>query len=146
MTLLFVRWTALAISLPYFLAGLIGCGGDGIVRYPVAGKVTYQGQEVQAGAIIFEPDISVGQIAPTCFARIENGSFQTAHDESPTTGKYKVRVMGYDKSKMRTDAAPGEIIDLPELFPEYSLEANIPVPDGRLDIEVPVSRARGKGK
>jgi hypothetical protein len=54
--------------------------------------------------------------------------------------------MGYDKSKMRTDAAPGEIIDLPELFPEYSVEVDIPVPNGRLDIEVPTaSRSRGSG-
>ena len=96
---------------------------------------------------MFEPDASVGKIAPTCFARIENGSYQTARAESPTTGKYKVRVMGYDKSKMKKDAAVGEIIELPELFPEYALEAEIPVPGGRLDIEVPAgSRSRGKGK
>lgn len=140
------RRFTVAFILSISIAVAAGCGGDGIVRHPVSGKVTFQGQEVQAGAIIFEPDVSVGQIAPTTFARIENGSYQTARDESPTTGKYKVRVMGYDKSKMRTDAAPGEIIDLPELFPEYALEANIPVPNGRLDIEVPAGRTHGKGK
>ena len=60
--------------------------------------------------------------------RSQNGAYQTAPTESPTTGKYKVRVMGYDKSKMRTDAAPGEIIEMPELFPEYAFDAEIPPP------------------
>jgi len=129
-----------------FVAVMAGCGGDGIVRHVVVGKVSYQGKELQTGAIVFEPDASVGQIAPTCFARIADGAYETEHAESPTTGKYKVRVMGYDKSKMRTDAAPGEIIDLPELFPEYALEVDIPVPSGRLDIDVPDSRSRAKGK
>ena len=49
--------------------------------------------------------------------------------------------MGYDKSKMKKDAAPGEIIEMPELFPEYVLEAEIPAPDGKLDIEVPAEGA-----
>ena len=89
------------------------------------------------GAIVFEPEASVGMIAPTSFARIEQGAYQTERKESPTTGKYKVRVMGYDKSKMRTDAAVGEIIEMPELFPEYQMQAEIPPKDGRLDIVVP---------
>jgi hypothetical protein len=123
-----------------------GCSGDGIVRHQVAGKVTYQGQSVQDGAIVLEPDASVGKVAPTSFARIENGTFQTARDQSPTTGKYKLRVMGYDKSKMKKDAAVGEIIDLPELFPEYVMDVDIPVPGGSLQIDVPPASTRGKAK
>ena len=76
-------------------------------------------------------------IAPTGFARIENGAFQTDQSESPTTGAYKVRVLGFDKSKMKANPAPGEIIDTPELFPEHVLQVEIPPPGGRLDIEVP---------
>jgi hypothetical protein len=123
-----------------------GCGGDGITRHQVQGSVTYSGQPVQDGAVVFEPDASIGKIAPTSFARIENGSYATARAESPTTGKYKVRVMGYDKSKMKKDAAVGEIIDLPELFPEYSLETEIPVQGGRLDIAVPAGKPGKRGK
>jgi hypothetical protein len=130
----------------FFVLGLLvvvgGCGGDGIKRHQVSGSVKYEGQAVQDGALVFEPDASIGMVAPTCFARIEGGKFQTALSESPTTGKYKVRVMGYDKSKMRTDAAPGEIIEMPELFPEFDLQVDIPPPDGRLDIEVPAKKDR----
>jgi len=124
-----------------------GCGGDGITRHQVSGKVTYQGAPVQDGAIIFEPDASLGAVAPTSFARIEGGSYQTTRAESPTTGKYKVRVMGYDKSKMKKDAAVGEIIEMPELFPEHALETDIPIPGGKLDIEVPATKGpRASGR
>lgn len=140
------RGRALGVLFTCLLTAATGCGGDGIVRHQVSGKVTFQGQAVQTGAVVFEPDASVGQIAPTTFARIADGAYETEHAESPTTGKYKVRVMGYDKSKMRTDAAPGEIIDLPELFPEFALEVEIPVPSGRLDVDVPDNRSRAKGK
>ena len=122
-------------------ATLAGCGGDGISRHQVSGTVTYQGQEVQDGAIVFEPDASIGRIAPTSFARVEKGRFQTDRAQSPTTGKYKVRVMGYDKSRMKKNPAQGEIIEMPELFPEYVLEADIPAPNGKLDIEVPARRS-----
>jgi hypothetical protein len=138
------QWIAVSLACLAELAG--GCGGDGITRHPVAGKVTYLGAPVQDGAIVFEPDASVGAVAPTSFARIENGGYQTARAESPTTGKYKVRVMGYDKSKMKKDATPGEIIEMPELFPEYALEAAIPVPGGKLDIDVPAKGSRASGR
>jgi hypothetical protein len=136
----------LGVSLGFALWFAAGCGGDGIARHQVSGKVTYLGQEVQDGALVFEPDASVGQIAPTSFAQIRGGTYQTKRDDSPTTGKYKVRVMGYDKSKMRTAAGPGDIIEMPELFPEFALDIEVPVPGGRLDIDVPDSRSRGKRK
>jgi hypothetical protein len=102
----------------------------------VTGKVTYQGQPVEYGAIVFEPEDSIGKIAPTCNARIENGAFRTELAESPTTGAYKVRVWGYDKSKMKTNTTAEEIVETPELFPEYNLRVDIPPPSGKLDIEV----------
>ena len=137
--------TLLPKLLPVLLgASFLGCGGDGITRHQVSGTVTYRGQIVKDGALVFEPNASIGMIAPTSFARIEQGSFQTEKKESPTTGTYKVRVMGYDKSKMRTDAAPGEIIEMPELFPEYQMQVEIPPKDGRLDIVVPDQPSKGQ--
>ncbi len=137
----FVRGRWQAVVWICLCSALAGCGGDGITRHQVSGTVTFQGRAVQDGAIVFEPDASVGKIAPTSFARIEKGRFQTDRAQSPTAGKYKVRVMGYDESKVKKDVAPGEIVDVPELFPEYVLEAEIPVPDGKLDIEVPARKS-----
>jgi hypothetical protein len=122
----------------FLLAMLLsGCGGEGFPRHQVSGKVTYEGKPVEYGTMIFEPDLSIGKIAPTCYARIENGAFKTDPAESPTTGAYKVRVMGFDKSKMKTNTSPEEIIDTPPLFPEHVLQVEIPPPEGKLDIEVP---------
>jgi hypothetical protein len=131
------------------LAGAVfaGCGGDGLSRSPVGGKVTYLGQPVASGAIVFEPTESVGMVAPTGSARIEDGQFQTAPDQSPIKGTYRVRVMGYDKAKLdkiKEKSAPGEAIEIPELFPEYRTEVEIPVPAGKLDIEVPERSRPGK--
>ena len=126
-----------------FSFALAGCGGDGLDRRPVSGRVTYLGKPVEFGAIVFEPNESVGQIAPMGSARIENGEFQTAADQSPIKGAYRVRIMGYDKSKIKGDRAAGEAVEIPELFPEYRTEVEIPTPDGRLDVDVP-ERPRGK--
>jgi hypothetical protein len=106
-----------ALHLPYLLVLLLlpGCG-EGFPRHRLSGKVTYQGKPVEYGTIVFEPEESIGKIAPTGFARIEN-----------------------DKSKMKLDAGPNEIIDTPELFPEHILRVEIPPPDGKLDIEVPAT-------
>jgi hypothetical protein len=130
-----IMWTR--ITATTICLGLAGCEGDGLERHQVSGTVSYQGRPVEYGTIVFEPEASAGQIAPTSFARIESGKYQTERAESPTTGRYNVRVMGFDKAKMKQNTPPEEIIELPELFPAYSVSVEIPPPDDRLDIEVP---------
>ncbi|MBI3462359.1 MAG: type II secretion system protein [Planctomycetes bacterium] len=44
-----------------------------------------------------------------------------------------------DKSKMKQNTPPEEIIETPELFPAHTLSVQIPPPEGRLDIEVPAN-------
>ena len=132
--------SSLALSL------IVGCGGDGLVRHQVSGTVTFKGNKVEYGTMVFEPESSVGTIAPTGFARIENGSYKTDLQESPVAGAYRVRVMGFDKSKMKKDAAPGEIIDTPALFPEYQTQLEIPPPAGRFDVDLPANRPAGGKK
>ena len=135
-----ILWLAcLSIACAALVSSLSGCGGDGIVRHQVSGKVTFREQPVEYGTIAFEPEASVGQIAPSSFVRIEHGAYQTAKGDGPTTGKYKVRVMGFDTSKMKKNTPPEEIIETPELFPAYTLSVEIPPPGGKLDIEVPNS-------
>lgn len=140
------RQIAYPLTRSLALTLIVGCGGDGLVRHQVSGTVTFKGNKVEYGTMIFEPEASVGTIAPTGFARIENGNYKTDREESPIAGTYRVRVMGFDKSKMKKDAAPGEIIDTPSLFPEYQAQLEIPPPGGRFDIEVPVNRAAGGKK
>lgn len=122
---------------------MAGCGGDGLERYPISGTVTFKGQKVEYGTIVFEPEASVGTIAPSGYARIENGLYKTSQEESPIKGDYRVRVMGFDKSKMKKDAAPGEIIATPELFPAFETKVTVPPPDGNFDVEVPARSSKG---
>jgi hypothetical protein len=117
----------------------VGCfGGDELERHQVSGTVTFQGTPVENGAIVFEPDISVGPLAPTTYARIERGEYETVLEDSPTRGAYQVRVTGVDEKKRH-------VIDgvsvAPPIFREHILDVQIPPPDGRLDIVIPDERA-----
>jgi len=120
----------------------LGCA-QGPPRHIISGAVTYAGKPLSAGAITFEPTESVGKIAPTGTTRIENGKYQTPLDQSPTTGRYKVRVVGHD-SKMLAELEKNprkEFVGTLDLFPPYEQTVDIPPPGGKLDIDVP---ARGR--
>jgi hypothetical protein len=126
---------------------LAGCGGEGFRRHPVSGTVTYRGKPLGAGTITFEPTESVGKIAPTGTTRIENGTYQTPRDQSPTTGRYKVRVVGHDP-KMLADLEKNprkEFVGTLDLFPPFEITVDIPPPDGKLDIDVPAKREAAGG-
>lgn len=76
-------WCAMAL--------LAGCSrGPSLERFPVAGTVTHDGRPVPRGAVWFEPTASVGRIAATGFAVIENGIYGTPPDTSPGKGLYRV--------------------------------------------------------
>ena len=123
---------------------VLGCG-ESFPRHPVSGTVTYGGKTLEFGSITFEPTEAVGKIAPTGVAKIENGRFQTPRDQSPTTGRYLVRVVGHDPKIMaeRLKNPTKEFVGTLDLFPPYEQTVDIPPPGGQLNIDVP---ARGKGR
>lgn len=125
------------LSVAVFLMFLSGCGSETRPRHPVSGTVTYQGKPVEMGSIRFEADASVGDFAPACYAAITNGKYETNPEDSPTTGKYHIRVMGIDVPNIKKDGPPGTPWDMPALFPPYIATVEIPSPNGQLDIEVP---------
>jgi hypothetical protein len=47
-------------------------------RYDVSGTITFDGQAVPAGTVIFTPDVSRGGRGPQGRAEIRDGSFSTA--------------------------------------------------------------------
>jgi len=74
-----------------------GCGGDdsGIARrYAVSGKVTYKGQPVEKGTIVFEPtDVTKARVAS---GAIENGFYTlttTGEKDGALPGDYKVCII-----------------------------------------------------
>jgi hypothetical protein len=121
------------------LAVLSGCGGDEpFTRHRITGTVTYQGQPVERGMIFIEPaDSSVGvsNQAPYGFLHIKGGKFESSTEDSPTSGTYRLKVMGLDASQMpERGVVEG---DVPTLFPTYELLVEMPPPNNHLDIEVP---------
>jgi hypothetical protein len=138
------RFTRVAWLAAMIVVALAGCGGDEpFERYEITGQVSYQGKPVENGSIVFEPQASAGNLAPTAYGKIEGGEFTTPKEQGPTKGAYLVRVNGVDHSKMKPAAAPGEPVETPALFPEHRFEVEIPPPDNRLEIVVPADSDAG---
>lgn len=130
------------LCLAVVLVLLTSCNRNAIDRFPIAGTIMFSGKPVEYGSIAFEPHASVGAMAPSSYAPVENGVYETKPGESPTRGRYSVRVYGFDKARMKTDVPAGTPIVTPELFPVYETEVDVPTPDGRFDIDVPMHRAK----
>jgi hypothetical protein len=90
---------ALAIALS--LSTISACGSsDGLNRQAVTGTVTWEGQALSTGAILFEP--ATNESGTTVGSTIKNGKFSIARDQGPVPGDYVVRIY----SSSGTQAAP----------------------------------------
>lgn len=75
-----------------------GCGsGGGAGRHAVEGKVSFDGQPVTDGQIMFEP---TGQGLPMVAGKIEEGLYKVDAEHGPAPGSYRVRIEGYRKKKV----------------------------------------------
>jgi hypothetical protein len=82
-------------------ACLAGCGSaNGLNLGKVHGKITYKGQPVTGGTILFEPDVSKGTSGPPAVGSIAtDGSFALSTEESgdgAIVGFHKVAITGID--------------------------------------------------
>jgi hypothetical protein len=77
---------------------LAGCGsGDSVARNHVAGSVTYDGANVPAGVIYFDPDSKKGGSGPQGFAPIKDGRYDTREGgKGGPAGAVTVRIEGFD--------------------------------------------------
>jgi hypothetical protein len=81
------------ISLCCLGAVLIGCSGRGYSgdkRFPLSGKVTYNGEPLDLGTISFLP--LSGDKQRVSGGVIENGAYKIPEDEGANAGKYRVEV------------------------------------------------------
>ncbi len=120
----------------------LGCGGDGLDRHDLYGKVTYQGKPVPYGSISFRPDYSKGGSGPTGFAKVEDGEYNTGNTgKGAIAGPVQVFIEGA-VSKEQTPAA---------LFPIFKTTIEVTGEVDQFDFEVPVDASsrgsnNGKGK
>lgn len=120
------------------LVAACGCGSDGREQYDVSGTVSFGGQPVPAGVVLFEPDLAAGNDGTQGYAEIHNGRFDTsASGKRVTGGKYIVRVRGF---------VPDAGGDRPQvLFHEYRQPLELPKQSTEQQIVVPQSAsARGE--
>lgn len=70
---------------------LLGCGRGGPERYELSGAISYDGQPVENGDIIFSPlDSATGKASG---GPIVAGRYSIASHEGPTAGKYRVEII-----------------------------------------------------
>jgi hypothetical protein len=75
------------------LCGLLiaaGCGSDTGGRIPVSGRVTYEGEPLPAGRILFTP--AAGNRGPSAGGIIEAGRYRIRADEGPIVGEHTITV------------------------------------------------------
>lgn len=70
---------------------LTGCGGDGLNRTSVHGKVTFDGKPIENGFIMFKPE--PGTQCPDVGGQIKGGTYHIPQKEGPVVGSYTVGIV-----------------------------------------------------
>jgi len=111
------------------LIGVAACGSNnGLTLAPVQGKVTYKGQPIKNGTVMFVPDESKGATGPQAIGTIKSDgtyilSSQDANDGA-VVGMHKVGVLGLDPEPMsKEDAA--KIEDDPMKYLQQKTQAGL---------------------
>ena len=117
-------------------AGLVGCGKRGSdALYEISGSVTFAGQPVPAGRIVFEPDEAQGATGMASIADIANGSYRTRPRRGFGGGPCRVTIYGTDGT------VPTEEKDT-SLFRPWQTTIDLPREACRRDFDVPADAAR----
>src|SRR5262245_49265328 len=119
----------------------VGCGTSGSGTAHLSGKVTFNGQPLPAGRVVFLPDTAKGNSGPGGFAEIRDGAYDTRKNGAPPPGgALIVRIEGFDGK-----TTPGTLLGQP-LFLNYETRVEAPRADGTQDFAVPVSAAKSLPK
>lgn len=139
------------------MLGLLGCGGDGLRRVAVQGKVTAKGDPVKNATVVFMPlDATKGEggIGTTDAEGNFTLTGSRRGDKGIVPGKYKVRVsrlMDRDGSILPSDAKEvdyphaRESIPAPYSSPDSPVEVTVPEKGGTVDVSLPVKTLEKRG-
>lgn len=123
------------LSFLLFAIVFTGCLGErGPTRYRVSGKITFGGQAVPYGEVLFTPDSSKGNSGPQGIATIQDGKYDTAGSRAPGVagGPTIVQVMALSDPSGK-------------LLCEYQFGVDLPKADSTQDIEIPATAGKKKG-
>jgi hypothetical protein len=88
-------------AMAVFALAVAGCNSKGAGRASVSGKVTFDGQPVGTGQIVFEP-AGTGRLG---IAQIVNGIYAMPAEQGPTSGSYIIRITA-DRPTGKTAKGP----------------------------------------
>ena len=126
-----VRFQSCAAVLLMLLGSILtGCGGGGLDRAEVRGRVTFEGAPVQSGSIAVIP--AAGPSGPSVGAAINGGTYEIARTEGPVPGSYRVEIRATRKTGQQIEAGegaddPSAMIDEIEMYipPEYNSDSTL---------------------
>jgi hypothetical protein len=96
---------AFHLGLVLVLAASASCdSSDGLNRQAVSGTVTFDGEPISTGAILFEP--ATQESGTAVGATIRQGTFAISRRDGPVPGSYRVRI--YASSGVQAPPAPGQ--------------------------------------
>ena len=117
------------------LAIAAGCSSE-TKTYKLSGNVTFKGQPVPAGYVMFTPDVASGALGQVRVFQIVDGKYDSDAATPPgmTAGKCMVRVAGFDGKPLPTFGQGKQI------FNPVDLAAfTMPADETTKDFEVPAS-------
>jgi hypothetical protein len=108
-----------------------GCGNrSSVPRYELSGQVTYRGQSVPGGRILFEPDDKQGNTGSGSIAEIVNGKYETREGKGTVGGPHVVTIFGTN-GKTATETYDNS------LFTPYKKTLDLPREDATMDFTIP---------
>ena len=117
-----------------------GCGTSEPNTFHVSGQVTFNGQPVPAGTILFQPDSSKGTKGQAGLAIIRDGQFDTAAPggRGTTGGDHRVQITGLDGKpvEMGPQGVP--------MFPVHIEAVQLPQADSTHDFDIPKRSRRSR--
>ncbi|MEX2168310.1 MAG: hypothetical protein WD851_03295 [Pirellulales bacterium] len=114
-----------------------GCGPQGVDRYDLTGTVTFRGQPVPKGYLIFQPDTAKGNRGPGSNAGLFDGRYETMARQGHIGGPHIVSIVGTDGIPFDQGGGVMNPMGKP-LFPEYEVEVELPKESSEYNFEVPV--------
>lgn len=113
-----IKFSTYLVLLLAMMAAAGGCGGDGLPRQPLSGKVTLDGQPIESAVVTFTPTNTSGS-STSAAAEVKSGSFSISRADGLIPGSYRVSISSTKEvpakpsRKKETDSVTGEEITPP---------------------------------
>ena len=110
---------------------LVGCGGeDRVQRFPLSGKITFEGQPVVDGWMTFRP---VGK-GPGAQGAIKDGVYTAREGWGTVGGPHRIKIVAFETGLERNSAAGASDGGLPKTLFSATIRRDIPTESSTLDL------------